>query len=442
MKEWLRDVAIVFAILVAVSIGLSFLLRGDDEPPTSIPTEPFDKTLSTDTQQNETSYKDVLLKDYLISLPTEPITFEFESNSDGSCTLVDYSINVAPETVEHIDFPSASPDGEKVVKVDIMGANQNGNVPSVLTVEMYDRLLATFEQNEITVFETLKFKSHYGTPINIEKIEESISEIEDEAEREEAKKNLLKKYPYAEIMTLYVLADDTEANDLQALSRIFTLRGDYTQEDCINDYNNIIREAVEHENVTDDMLNGIPRPYIGMQGMPKSATVPEGVTCVESFNISTLQAVTLPDSLVEIGERAFYGTLLENVDLPDKLEKIKKSAFSSCYKLTSITIPSGVTEIDSYAFLDCESLEFVALPDNLTTIGHQAFYGCSSLTEIKLPKSITNIESSAFAKTGLTRIHYDGTVAEWEAFCSNPENQGWDDALDYIVYCTDGIFGQ
>ncbi len=437
MKEWIRDAAIVFAVLFAVLIGVFFLLREDDEPPANIPTEPFDATLPTGTQQIETSYKDVLLKDYLITLPTEPVTFEFESNGDGTCTLVGYSVNAAPETVEHIDIPAESPSGDKVVNVDIEGRVQ-GNIPQIMSVEMHELVLATFEQNDISAFDMMKFNQHYML-VDLEAVLTATG-IGDEAEREEAKKELIEKYPFAEIMSAYVLVDGTNESDIAALSKTFITNSGYTLEDYINDYNGLIAEAVKHENVTDTILNSIPRPYLGAHGMPTSATVPEGVTRIDSFNILTLQAVTLPDSLVEIGEMAFYGTLLESVDLPSGLERIGANAFLECYKLKSITIPSGVTELESGVFFNCESLKTVMFSADLTTIEQHAFVGCKALEEIMLFSSNLNINSTAFmgSGSGVKHIYFNGSVSEWKAFYSKPENQGWDDALDYIVYFTDG----
>ncbi len=435
MKEWIRDAAIVFAVLFAVLIGVFFLLREDDEPFPNIPSESFDATFNPDIQQSETTYKDLLLDNYLISLPTEPVTFEFESNGDGTCTLVGYSVNAAPETVEHIDIPAESPSGEKVVNVDIKGLGK-GNIPQIMSVEMHELVLATFEQNDISPFDEMKFNQHY----TLVDLETELAGIEDEAKREEAKKELIEKYPFAEIMSAYVLVDDTNESDIAALSKTFITNSGYTLEDYINDYNGLIAEAVKHENVTDTILNSIPRPYLGAHGMPTSATVPEGVTRIDSFNILTLQAVTLPDSLVEIGEMAFYGTLLESVDLPSGLKKIGANAFWECYKLKSITIPSGVTELESGVFFNCESLKTVIFSADLTTIEQHAFAGCKELEEIMLFSSNLNINSTAFmdSGSGVKHIYFNGSVSEWEAFYSKPENQGWDDALDYIVYFTDG----
>ena len=63
------------------------------------------------------------------------------------------------------------------------------------------------------------------------------------------------------------------------------------------------------------------------------------------------QNTTIPDSVVEIGDYAFYG----------------------CNSLTKMTIPSSVTEIKGRAFKDCSNLKTVTIPASVTGIGDEAF---------------------------------------------------------------------
>ena len=64
-----------------------------------------------------------------------------------------------------------------------------------------------------------------------------------------------------------------------------------------------------------------------------------------------LRHVELPDSLLIIGEMAFYYCpALEGIKLPPHLYAIGPSAFVDCWKLTSIDIPETVRYIGSEAF--------------------------------------------------------------------------------------------
>ena len=55
------------------------------------------------------------------------------------------------------------------------------------------------------------------------------------------------------------------------------------------------------------------------------------------------------------------------------------------------TIPNSVTEIGDYAFYRCDSLKHMTVPNGVTTINNGAFSNCSSLTSIRLPESLTEM---------------------------------------------------
>lgn len=120
--------------------------------------------------------------------------------------------------------------------------------------------------------------------------------------------------------------------------------------------------------------------------------------------------ITIPDSVTEIGERAFAGCqLLQSVELPDKLEKIGYGAFQQNTGLREITLPASVMTISSYAFSDCPNLITVTLTDNnkyirtpqgfklySLDIEEGAFSGCSKLTNVNLSKNVKTISSEVF----------------------------------------------
>lgn len=128
--------------------------------------------------------------------------------------------------------------------------------------------------------------------------------------------------------------------------------------------------------------------------------IPDGVKTIEmsAFSYSSIQSVSIPDSVTEIGSRAFYNcSKLESVTLPENLQTIPSSCFGYCTGLTGVTIPGGVTEIEWYAFQHCEKLSRVAIPSSVTAIGAYAFEGCKSLTYITLPPGVAEIGSGAFS---------------------------------------------
>lgn len=89
---------------------------------------------------------------------------------------------------------------------------------------------------------------------------------------------------------------------------------------------------------------------------------------------------------------------LREVELPDGLTYIGKSAFCGSPKLIEVKIPSTVTKIEQSAFWGCTGLTKIELPPQLEEVGYNSFYGCSGLTEITIPSSVKTIRSGAFEK--------------------------------------------
>jgi hypothetical protein len=107
-------------------------------------------------------------------------------------------------------------------------------------------------------------------------------------------------------------------------------------------------------------------------------------------------AYTIPNSVTEIGERAFIRTRLKSVTIPSSVTAIGKDAFAYS-GLTSVTVPSSVAKIEHSTFAGCVGLASAAIEEGVTSIGTSAFHACTSLTSIKIPRTVTSIESGAFA---------------------------------------------
>lgn len=175
-------------------------------------------------------------------------------------------------------------------------------------------------------------------------------------------------------------------------------------------------------------------------------TIGESAFCESTYTGS----LTIPDSVVEIGERAFYQceNLNGTLTLGRSLRTIGKEAFYWCAFTGSLTIPEGVTEIangtfsssrsngmftgtltlpstlktigaeafaytdfsgellipdgvtsiGAHAFKECDGFGgTLSLPDSIKTVGERAFYLCKGFTGLKLSASLTKIEERSFA---------------------------------------------
>ena len=156
--------------------------------------------------------------------------------------------------------------------------------------------------------------------------------------------------------------------------------------------------------------------------VPSTVTASDGSTYVvtkiadEAFEgQKQLTKVAIPETVVEIGDKAFAGTSIEEVKIPAATTTIGEGVFQGCESLKTIDLSeSAITEVPADAF-NGTALNAVEIPATVTTIGarafkdtalksvstdaatvaRSAFAGCESLKSASLPKA-TEIGKYAF----------------------------------------------
>lgn len=174
----------------------------------------------------------------------------------------------------------------------------------------------------------------------------------------------------------------------------------------------------------------------------------ENASYLTTFSFSdftNLKHTTLPKTLVEIPQAAFFNCPLTTINLPDTVEKIDNYAFGgtslsgSLYlpnslktigisafeglKLTgTLTIPDSVTTISSEAFYNNKFTKLViGQNSSLTTIGNNAFRNNQISNAIALPKSLTTVGYNAFRANSISKLalNYGLKSIGYEAFEGN-----------------------
>ena len=127
--------------------------------------------------------------------------------------------------------------------------------------------------------------------------------------------------------------------------------------------------------------------------------VPPGTRAIGkwAFCRSRLEKVTIPDSVTEIGDRAFYECKsLKEITIPGSISQIGTYTFGECLSLARVTIPGSVAAIGEKAFYDCRKLAEITIPEGVVSIGDEAFSYCSALKEVTIPDSVVSVGKSAF----------------------------------------------
>lgn len=128
--------------------------------------------------------------------------------------------------------------------------------------------------------------------------------------------------------------------------------------------------------------------------------------------VTLLTNVTLPNSLTEIGEKAFlYAGKLASIELGANLTYIGKEAFVGT-GLTSISFPENLDKIDDGAFYGLNITNLV-FNEKLRFIGNSAFALPSEQTEtvLMIPASVKYIGPFAFNFRQYQDVYFQGTKA-------------------------------
>ena len=127
------------------------------------------------------------------------------------------------------------------------------------------------------------------------------------------------------------------------------------------------------------------------------------------LTVNTDRTLEIPGTVEEWGDCGFAGNMQKSIVVGEGVEYIGTYGLSGNYNATSVTLPSTLKRINNFAFQGCSSLTTVDIPDGVTYIGDGAFSGVP-LESIQLPEGLTYIGRQAL---GAYVYNSDYTAQYW-----------------------------
>ena len=187
----------------------------------------------------------------------------------------------------------------------------------------------------------------------------------------------------------------------------------------------------------------------------ETVTIPKSITEINEYafyGCSNLKSVFIPYGITHINKNAFYQTGLTTLSIPDTLSFVGEDAFEYCYNLEHIyiqdiekwcnitfendysypliydgklylnnaliqelSIPETLTSINKNLFSHCTGIKSITVHDAVKYIEENAFYGCSDITCVIIPENIVYIKNNAFSGcSNIKYVFFKGTKAQWD----------------------------
>ena len=133
-----------------------------------------------------------------------------------------------------------------------------------------------------------------------------------------------------------------------------------------------------------------------------------GIYVLESCS-SDAKEIIVPDKIDGrevgvIGPSAFYGLKAKRISLPDSVIEIGEYAFLDCTLLEEIDLGEGLCSIDGQAFARCNNLKEVTFPESLVAINDMTFFFCDVLEKVTVPATTTEIPNGIAQKDTCPKV--------------------------------------
>lgn len=179
-------------------------------------------------------------------------------------------------------------------------------------------------------------------------------------------------------------------------------------------------EGITHV-VIPDTITEIGNNAFELSGL-ESVRFPESLLMIGSkafYNCSCLSVILMPPKLVSVGYQAFdealyfkrnkkdfivsenhillkHNAVEDIVHIPGDVLLIAEEVFKDDKFIRHVVFPNGLHTIDDDAFSRCTRLDSVYIPYTVKSIGERAFRNCTSITELEFSEGIEAINHWAF----------------------------------------------
>ncbi|EAX88888.1 surface antigen BspA-like [Trichomonas vaginalis G3] len=114
----------------------------------------------------------------------------------------------------------------------------------------------------------------------------------------------------------------------------------------------------------------------------------------------------IPNDVITLGERCFYGLTLNNIIIPENVKRIEEYAFALCYDLNSVTIKGILEYIGDKIFYDCFNMETIYFPFSTMIVNAELFCPLHSSNLRMIFTNKTLFSNDAIGKETKVSISY------------------------------------
>ena len=110
------------------------------------------------------------------------------------------------------------------------------------------------------------------------------------------------------------------------------------------------------------------------------------------------KSLIFPESLTSIGNKAFYGSGLTDITIPNKVSTLGESCFAENKNLQTVFVGRGCQILPKNIFSGCSSLKQVQLSVGLLTIDDAVFANCTAIESISIPGTVAQVGNLQWGK--------------------------------------------